>query len=91
MINWGALGLVGLVSLAAGVAVVVLVSFALVGLSAREPVHDGSAVSSDGAEPVGLATTSPMSPAAGTALAAICLLATVAIVVYGLSLIIFHH
>jgi hypothetical protein len=32
-----------------------------------------------------------MSAAAGTALAAVCLLAVAAIVVYGLALVIFHH
>jgi len=37
MINWGALGVVSLVSLAAGVVIVVLLALALVGLSAREP------------------------------------------------------
>ena len=36
-INWGALGLVAAVSLVVAVLVVVLVSSALVGLSAREP------------------------------------------------------
>jgi hypothetical protein len=38
MINWGALGVVSLVSLAARVVIVVLLALALVGLSAREPV-----------------------------------------------------
>ena len=36
-INWGALGVVAAVSLVIGVLLVVLVSLALVGLSAREP------------------------------------------------------
>ena len=87
MINWGALGVVSLVSLAGGVVVVVLMAVALVGLSAREPVAE----TADGTEPVGRATGPAMSPAAGTALAAVCLLAAAAIVVYGLALIVFHH
>ena len=42
MINWAALGLVGVVSLAVAVAVVVLVALAIVGLSpasTRQPVR----------------------------------------------------
>jgi hypothetical protein len=74
-IAWGSLGLVGAVSFAAAVGVVVLVSFALVGLSAREAPAEG--------EPA-----SGMSPAAGTAVAAVCLLAVAAIVVYGLYIIV---
>ncbi|HEY0812197.1 MAG TPA: hypothetical protein VGE11_02870 [Pseudonocardia sp.] len=99
MINWGALGLVGLVSLAVGVIVVVLVATALVGLSARELAEGetdvspdgGASATIDGTPPVGLATGPAMSEGAGTAVAAVCLLAVVAIVIYGLSLIIFHH
>jgi hypothetical protein len=94
MINWGALGVVSLVSLAGGVVVVVLVALALVGLSAREPVSETADINAefgaDGTEPVGRATGPAMSPAAGTALAAVCLLAAAAIVVYGLALIVFH-
>ena len=45
MIDWGALGLVGLVSLAVGVIVVVLVAIALVGLSAREMAQGESPTS----------------------------------------------
>lgn len=78
MIDWGALLNVVLVSLAAGVAVVALVAFALVGLSARVQVAEG------GAE----ARRAPLSPGAGTAVAAVCLLAAVAIVAYGLYIII---
>jgi Mn2+/Fe2+ NRAMP family transporter len=92
MINWGALGAVSRVSLAAGVVIVVLVALALVGLSAREPAADTEAAdTADGTEPVGRATGPVMSAAAGTALAAVCLLAVAAIVVYGLALVIFHH
>jgi hypothetical protein len=92
MINWGALGAVSLVSPAAGVVIVVLVASALVGLSAREPAADTEAAdTADGTEPVGRATGPVMSAAAGTALAAVCLLAAAAIVVYGLALVIFHH
>ncbi len=75
MINWGALGLVGIVSLAVAVAVVVLVSFAIVGLSAREHSLGGTGAGA-------------ISPAAGTAIAALCLLAVVAIVGYGLYVIV---
>ena len=92
MINWGALGAVSLVSPAAGVVIVVLVASALVGLSAREPAADTEAAdTADGTEPVDRATGPVMSAAAGTALAAVCLLAVAAIVVYGLALVIFHH
>jgi hypothetical protein len=83
---------VSLVSLAAGVVIVVLVALALVGLSAREPVADTEAAdTADETEPVGRATGPVMSAAAGTTLAAVCLLAVAAIVVYGLALVIFHH
>jgi hypothetical protein len=99
MINWGALGLVGLVSLAVGVIVVALVAIALVGLSARELAQGESNVSPDasdaatidGTPPVGLATGPAMSAGAGTGVAVVCLLAVAAIVIYGLSLIVFHH
>ena len=94
MINWGALGVVTIVSLAAGVAIVVLVALALVGLSAREAVGTAGepvAESFDGTEPVGRASGPAMSPAAGTALAVLCLLAVAAIVLYGLSLVVFHR
>jgi len=93
MINWGALGVVSLVSIGAGVVIVVLLALALVGLSAREAAADGDLpeVPADATELVGRATGPAMSPAAGTALAAMCLLAVAAIVVYGLALIIFHH
>ena len=92
MINWGALGAVSLVSPAAGVVIVVLVASALVGLSAREPAADTEAAdTADGTEPVDRATGPVMSAATGTALAAVCLLAAAAIVVYGLALVIFHH
>ena len=40
MINWGALGVVSLVSLAGGVVVVVLVALALVGLRPRARRRD---------------------------------------------------
>ena len=77
-INWGALAVVAAVSLAAAVLVVVLVSLALVGLSAREPNPTGE-------------TAGPhrLSPAAGTAMAALCLLAAAAIVLYGFLIIVF--
>jgi hypothetical protein len=55
--------------------VVVLVSFALVGLSAREAPAEGEVASG-------------MSPATGTAVAAVCLLAVAVIVIYGLYIIV---
>jgi len=77
------------VSLAAGVLIVVLVSFALVGLSAREPgQEDGERVSVDETPIIGRGGGT-LSPAAGTAVAAVCLLGAAAIVVYGLYIIIF--
>ena len=77
-IAWGSLFLVFVVSLAVGVAVVALVAFALVGLSARQRAlvggpHDGA---------------STLSPGAGTAIAGLCLLGVAAIVAYGLYIII---
>ncbi|GAA5131646.1 hypothetical protein [Pseudonocardia adelaidensis] len=78
-IAWGSLLVVCVVSLAVGVAVVALVAFALVGLSARAAQPVGGP--GDGARP-------PVSPAAGTTIAAICLLAVAAIVGYGLYLIV---
>ena len=73
-INWGALGLVGIVSLAVSVVVVALVSFALVALSARETSADGS--------------TGGMSAGTGTAIGVVCLVAVAAIVGYGLYIVI---
>ena len=87
-INWGSLGIVALVSLAVGVAVGVLVSLALVGLSAREATMDGEPVSADDTPIIGRGS-STLSPAAGTAVAGVCLIAAAAIVLYGLYLIVF--
>lgn len=78
-IAWGSLLVVCVASLAVGVAVVSLVALALVGLSARAARPVGGA--DDGAPP-------PVSPATGTAIAALCLLAVAAIVGYGLYLIV---
>jgi hypothetical protein len=78
-INWGSLFVVCLVSLAVGIAVVALVAFALVGLSARRTVATGGP--DDGARPA-------LPPVAGTAVAAVCLLAVAAIVGYGLYVIV---
>jgi hypothetical protein len=75
-IDWKSLLVVGVVSLAASVAIVVLVALALVGLSARS----GTARPGGGA--------SALSPAAGTTLACVSLLAAVAIVGYGLYLVV---
>ena len=52
-INWGALGVVTIVSFAIGVLVVVLVSLAMVGLSAREPAQEGERGSADDAPVIG--------------------------------------
>lgn len=76
-ISWGSLFLVCVVSLAIGVAVVVLVSFALVGLSARR-----------GATGDGPRGDAPVAAGTGTGIAAACLLAAAAIVGYGLWIII---
>jgi hypothetical protein len=78
-IAWGSLLAVCVVSLAVGVAVVALVAFALVGLSSRATRPAGGP--DDGAE-------RPLGPAAGTVIAALCLLAVAAIVGYGLYLIV---
>ena len=84
-IHWEALAAVALVSLVVGVLVVVLVSLALVGLSAREPAParepaDETPVISRGG--------SGLSPAAGTLVAAVCLGGAAATVLYGLYLLI---
>ena len=85
-INWGALSVVAAVSLVIGVLVVVLVSLALVGLSAREPDPAG--------EPAGDVLVigrggSGLSRAAGTVIAAVCLFGAAAIVLYGLYVLAF--
>ena len=86
IINWGALGAVAAVSLVIGVLVVVLVSLALVGLSARVPDQPGELA---GEAPVLGRTGSGLSPAAGTVIAAVCLLGAATIVLYGLYLLAF--
>ena len=83
-INWGALGVVASVSLVVGVLVVALTSFALVGLSTREP-EPTDELAADA--PVVNRGRSGMSSVAGTVIAAICLLGTTAIVLYGLYVI----
>lgn len=75
-INWEALLLVALVSLAVAVAVVVLVALALVGVSAAR---------SDVQRPGGGASV--MSPAVGTTMACACVFASAAIVAYGIYLV----
>jgi hypothetical protein len=87
-VNWGALGVVTIVSFAVGVLVVVLVSLAMVGLSAREPAQRGERASTDDTPVIGRGG-STLSPAAGTAVAVACLLGAAAIVLYGLYLIVF--
>jgi hypothetical protein len=84
-INWGALGIVAAASLVIAVLVVVLVSVALVGLSAREAGRVGEPP--DGTLVLGDPTGPPR--AAGTVLAAICLVGAVAIVLYGLYILTF--
>ena len=77
-VAWGSLLVVCLVSIAVGIAIVVLASFALVGLSARQRAAVGGPT--DGAP--------TLSSGAGTAVAGACLLAIAAIVAYGLYIII---
>jgi hypothetical protein len=84
-INWAALGVVASVSLVIGVLVVVLVSLALVGLSAREPDPPGAPV--DGT-PASARAGSGLSHAAGTVIATVCLLGAATIVLYGLHLLV---
>ena len=64
-IAWGSLAIVSLVSIAVGVIIVVLVAFALVGLSARQRAAVGGPT--DGAP--------TLSAGAGTAIAGVCPLA----------------
>ena len=78
-IDWSALGLVGLVSLAVGVVVVVLFALGIVGLSARRQTVGGP---HDGHGPT-------LGRTAGSAIAGICFAAAAAILVYGLYLIAF--
>jgi hypothetical protein len=85
-INWGALGIVAAVSLVIGVLLVVLVSLALVGLSAREP--DTAGDQADAALVIAGDRSGP-SRTAGTVMAAICLLAAAAVVLYALYLLAF--
>jgi hypothetical protein len=85
-INWGALGVVAGASLVIVVLVVVLVSLAMVGLSARESGPAGEPP--DGTLVIG-SDRSGMSRAVGTASAVICLLSATAIVLYGLYILTF--
>ena len=84
-INWASLGIVAAFSLVVGVLVVVLVSLALVGLSAREP--DPASEPADEALVIGRGSGG-LSRAAGMAVAAVCLLGAAAIVSYGLYLLV---
>ena len=84
-IDWGALAIVAVVSLAIGVLVVVLVSLALVGLSARELDPTGGPAEET---PVIGRPRSRLSSAMGTVMAAFCLLGAAAIVIYGFSLLV---
>jgi len=81
-VAWGSFAAVFLVSFAAAVGVVVLVAFALVGLSSRAAWTDSPDRSAQSARRV------PMTGPAGTAIAGICLAAAAAIVLYGLWLIV---
>jgi hypothetical protein len=85
-INWAALGVVTVVSLVVGVLVVVLVSCALVGLSARE--LDAAGEPADEALVIG-GGGSDLSRVTGTVVAAVCLLGAAAIVLYGFYLLVF--
>ena len=87
LVNWGALGVVAIVSLAIGVLVVVLASLALVGLSPRGPAEH-EPVSADESPIIGHGG-SKLSLTAGTVVATACLLGAAAIVLYGLYVIVF--
>jgi hypothetical protein len=78
-IDWATLAAIAVVAAAAALTVVLLVSFALVGSSARS----GRRV--DGPDRGG---ASGMQPAAGMVVVVLCVLATALIVCYGLYLII---
>ena len=86
-IDWGALAIVAVVSLAVGVLVVVLVSLALVGLSARQQ-PTLTAETRDAIPAVGRQQNS-LSPGAGVVMAALCLLGAAAIILYGFYLLVF--
>ena len=88
-IHWEELAAVALVSLIVGVLVVVLVSLALVGLSAREPdLAAGPAGGTAGDTAVSSPDGSGLSRAMGTGVAAVCLIGAAGIVLYGLYLLI---
>lgn len=74
-ISWDSLLVVFLVSFAAAVAIVILVSFALVALSARDRAVEG-------------APPSRIGVGGNTVIAGICLTAVAAIVLYGLYLVV---
>ena len=78
-IDWGSLFVITVVAAAAALAVVLLVGFALVGLSMRTRHHADGADNAASADPW---------PAAGVAVAVLCLLAACLIVGYGLYLIV---
>ena len=83
-IDWAALGAVAAASLVIGVLVVVLVSVALVGLSAHEadpvgePVDEALVIDRD---------RGGLSRSMGAVIAAVCLLGATAIVLYGIYII----
>jgi hypothetical protein len=79
-INWLALLNVSVVSFGVAVLAVVLIAFALVGLSARTP---GAAFEGGGAP-----ARPGVSPAVGTTIAVVCLAGVVLIAGYGLWIII---
>ena len=78
-IDWATLAAIGVVATAAALTVVLLVAFALVGLSAHSVRRDDG--SNDGG-------TSRAHPAVGAVVAVLCVLASGLIVCYGLYLII---
>jgi hypothetical protein len=79
-IKWDALGLVAVASFGIAVLVVVLAAFAMVGLSARKTTTDVTTFEG------GQRTT--LGPAVGTGVAGVCIAAIVAIVLYGLWIIV---
>jgi hypothetical protein len=78
-IHWATLVAVAVVAAAAALTVVLLVSFAIVGLSARSRLPVGGP---------GGGETSGIRPRVGTSIAVLCVLAAGLIVCYGLYLII---
>jgi hypothetical protein len=76
MIDWGSLLIVQLVSFASTITVVVLISLAVVGLSARDATRAPASMSGQ--------HVTAFTARSGTAVGAICLLVAALIVLFGL-------